>query len=64
MAIFEEDDEQPKPTPHRIGEELAMLSEAELAERVTMLKAEIERIEAALEAKLASREAAASHFKS
>jgi uncharacterized small protein (DUF1192 family) len=63
MASMDED-ERPKTAPHKVGEDLATLSEAELAERVTMLKAEIDRIEAELKAKRASREAAASIFKS
>ena len=59
------DDDRPKPPePHRVGEDLSSLSEAELAERINLLKAEIERIEAALKAKRASRDAAAAHFKS
>jgi uncharacterized small protein (DUF1192 family) len=62
MSIFDEDD-RPKPTVHSLGEELATLSEVELDERIVLLRAEIERIEAALATKKASREAAAAHFK-
>lgn len=63
MALFD-DDERPKPTVHSIGEALEALSEAELAERVAVLGDEIKRLEVALAAKKASREAAAAHFKS
>ena len=62
MAIFEEDD-RPTPFVHSVGEQLATLSEVELADRIVLLWAEIERIEATLAAKKASREAAAAHFK-
>jgi uncharacterized small protein (DUF1192 family) len=63
MALMDED-ERPRLVPHRVGEDLATLSEAELAERIDLLKSEIERLAAALSAKRASREAAASVFKS
>jgi uncharacterized small protein (DUF1192 family) len=63
MALMDED-ERPKPVPHRVGEDLATLSEAELDERIALLKSEIERLQAALDAKRASRAAAASVFKS
>ena len=62
MSIFDDDD-QPKPTIHSLGEELATLSEVELDERIVLLRAEIERIEAALASKKASRQAASAHFK-
>ena len=62
MAIF--DDDAPKKKPiHEIGEDLAKLSLDELAARVTVLKAEIARLEAAADAKRASATAAASFFK-
>lgn len=62
MAIF--DEEAPKrKAVHEIGEDLSKLSLDELAERVAMLKAEIERIEEAAAAKKASADVAASFFK-
>jgi uncharacterized small protein (DUF1192 family) len=53
-----------KKTIHEIGENLDTLSAHELGERIGLLKAEIERLEAARAAKEASRAAAASFFKS
>lgn len=63
MAVFE-DDARPKPAAHIVGEELTAISEAELAERIQLLQAEIKRIEEVLASKRASRLAAAAHFKS
>ena len=51
-------------THHDIGQKLEALSVAELGERMEILQAEIERLEAARRAKLASAEAANSFFKS
>jgi uncharacterized small protein (DUF1192 family) len=59
-----EDEDLPKKRKaHEIGEELAALSLDELAERIALLRAEIARIEAAIIAKRASAEVAASFFK-
>ncbi len=62
MAAF--DDEAPKKKlVHEIGEDLSKLSIEELGERIEVLKAEISRIEAALNAKRASADAAETFFK-
>ena len=62
MAMF--DEEAPKKKlAHEIGEDLSKLSLDELADRIEVLKAEIARIEAVLEAKKASATAAESFFK-
>jgi len=62
MAV--EDEERPKKkVVHEVGEDLATLSLAELAERVEILKAEIARIEEAAAAKRASADAAEGFFK-
>ncbi len=53
-----------KKTTHEIGENLDMLSVHEIAERVELLRAEIERLETAGKAKEASRRAADGFFKS
>jgi uncharacterized small protein (DUF1192 family) len=63
MAFMDDDRPKAPPEPHRVGEDLSRLSEAELAIRIDLLKAEIERIDGALKAKRASRDAAAAHFK-
>ena len=53
-----------KPAAYGLGELLDDLSAPELAERIAALKAEIERLEAAIGARAATREAAAAFFKS
>jgi uncharacterized small protein (DUF1192 family) len=62
MAADEEDRPRKKIT-HEIGQDLALLSVAELDERVALLKAEIERLQAASASKQASRSAADKFFK-
>jgi uncharacterized small protein (DUF1192 family) len=63
------DDESPfgekrKPiAAHEIGQNLDDLSAPELAERIGLLRAEIERLERAIEARQATRAAAHSAFK-
>jgi uncharacterized small protein (DUF1192 family) len=61
-----DEDEAPRlpPTAHVIGQVLDELSVAELGERIAMLRAEIERLEGARQAKEASRASAATFFKS
>ena len=67
MAAF--DDESPfgkSPKPllaHEIGQNLDDLSAPELMERITVLRAEIERLERAIEARQVTRAAADSAFK-
>jgi uncharacterized small protein (DUF1192 family) len=67
MALF--DDMDPfgappkKKTTHEIGQSLDTLSVDELDERVSLLREEIARLEAARAGKVASRAAAASVFK-
>jgi uncharacterized small protein (DUF1192 family) len=62
MAIFDEEPAKKK-LAHEVGEDLSRLSLDELAARVALLKAEIERIEAAAAAKRASASAAEGFFK-
>ena len=58
------DDDRPKPTPrHEIGQDLALLSIGELEERIALLKAEIDRIEAVKAAKDQHLSAAAALFR-
>jgi uncharacterized small protein (DUF1192 family) len=58
------DDERPaRKITHELGQDLSRLSVDELAERVVMLKLEIERLEAARVQKDASRRAADAFFK-
>lgn len=68
MADFEEEQifgrKPPKSLPtHMIGQLIDDLSAAELAERIGLLQAEIARLEQAIEARHATRNAAAAAFK-
>jgi uncharacterized small protein (DUF1192 family) len=62
MAI-EDDDKPRKKLTHEIGQDLSLLSVEELAERIALLSAEIERLQAAMTKKRASRDAADRFFK-
>jgi uncharacterized small protein (DUF1192 family) len=63
MAI--EDDEKPRrKITHDIGQDLSLLSVDELGERIALLTTEIGRLQAEIDKKRASRDAAASFFKS
>ena len=62
MAI-EDDDKPRKKITHEIGQDPSLLSVEELTERIALLKAEIERLEAAAAKKRASKDAANSFFK-
>ena len=53
-----------KPPVHAIGQPIDDLSAPELAERIALLKAEIERLERAIVQRQATRNAAAVFFKS
>jgi uncharacterized small protein (DUF1192 family) len=60
-----EDEDRPRKTvAHEIGQDLSMLSVEELTARIALLRGEIDRLEAALAKKRASRDAADSFFKS
>ena len=67
MAGFDDDavfGPKPKaPLAHEIGQILDALSAPELAERIVLLRSEIDRLEKAIEARQATRAAAASIFK-
>jgi uncharacterized small protein (DUF1192 family) len=63
MAADDEDRPRKKIT-HDIGQDLSLLSVAELAERIVLLQGEIERLQAASAAKQASRNVADKFFKS
>lgn len=61
---IEDDDRPRKKISHEIGQDLSLLSLEELTERIALLRSEIERLEAASTKKRASKDAAASFFKS
>jgi uncharacterized small protein (DUF1192 family) len=62
MAI-DEDDRPRKKVTHEIGQDLSLLSVEELTERVALMSSEIERLQAAMSKKRASKDAADSFFK-
>jgi uncharacterized small protein (DUF1192 family) len=63
MAANEEEDRPKKKLVHEIGQDLALLSIEELAERIALLTTEIDRLDAARAKKQASRSAADQFFK-
>src|SRR4030081_2123133 len=62
MAI-EDDDKPRKKVTHEIGQDLSLLSVEELTERIALMTSEIERLQAAMNKKRASKDAADSFFK-
>lgn len=62
MALFEEEAIGPKRI-HEIGQDLSFLSVDELRERIRLLQAETARLEAEIEAKGTTRQAAEALFR-
>lgn len=58
-----DDEPKPKRPPHIVGEDVSLLSAAELEIRIGLLKAEIERLEAERKARGATRSAAEALFR-
>jgi uncharacterized small protein (DUF1192 family) len=63
MPAIDEDDKPKKKVTHEIGQDLTLLSVEELGARVQLLRDEIQRIEADMTQKRASRAAADQFFK-
>ena len=63
MPAIDDDDRPKKKITHEIGQELTLLSVAELDERVALLREEIARLEADKVKKQAQRSAADQFFK-
>jgi uncharacterized small protein (DUF1192 family) len=66
MAGFDDEAlnvKRPKPAVHEIGQNIDDISAPELAERIAALKSEIERLERAIAAREATKDAAAAFFK-
>ena len=63
MAAVDSDELPKKKVTHDLGQDLALLSAGELAERVALLKDEIARLEAEIARKHASKSAADTFFK-
>ncbi len=63
MPAIDPDDLPKKKVTHELGQDLALLSVAELSERIRLLKEEIARLEAEMASKRASQTAADAFFK-
>ena len=63
MPAIDDDDKPKKKLAHEIGQDLTLLSVEELGARVQLLHDEIQRIEADITQKRASRSAADQFFK-
>jgi uncharacterized small protein (DUF1192 family) len=63
MPAIDEEDKPKKKIAHEIGQDLALLSVAELADRIGFLKDEIARLEAEMARKRVSQSAADAFFK-
>ncbi len=63
MPAFDEEDRPKKKVSHEIGQDLTLLSVAELQDRIALMREEIGRLEADIAKKQASRSAADSFFK-
>lgn len=63
MAAVDPEELPKKKITHDLGQDLALLSAGELAERVGLLKDEIARLEAEIARKHASKSAADTFFK-
>lgn len=62
MALFD-DEPLRKPKAHEVGQDLSLLSVGELRERIGLLHAEIERLEADLRSKDTTKDAAEALFR-
>jgi len=63
MAAVDDDDRPKKTVTHEIGQDLSLLSVSELKQRITLMRAEIGRLEADIAKKQSSRSAADMFFK-
>ena len=63
MAAIDDDDRPKKKVSHEIGQELSLLSVAELNDRIALMRAEIARLEADIAKKQATRSVADQFFK-
>jgi len=63
MPAVDDDDKPKKKVVHEIGQDLSLLSVAELQERIALMQAEIARLEADSARKQSTRSAADLFFK-
>jgi len=62
MALFDDEAARPKRI-HEIGQDLSLLSADELRERIHLLQAEMARLEAEIDARGSTRQAAEALFR-
>jgi uncharacterized small protein (DUF1192 family) len=63
MPAIDEDDRPKKKISHEIGQDISLLSVAELNDRIALMKNEIARLEADIKKKNSSRNVADQFFK-
>ena len=63
MPAIEDDDRPKKKITHEIGQDLYLLSVAELSDRISLMKVEISRLEADIKKKNSTRNVADEFFK-
>ena len=63
MPAVDDDDKPKKKISHEIGQDLTLLSAAELTDRIALLQDEIGRLEADMDKKRAVKSAADTFFK-
>ena len=63
MPAFDDEEAPKKKLAHEIGQDLTLLSAAELADRIALLKGEVARLEADIAKKQAVKSAADLFFK-
>ena len=63
MPAFDDEERPKKKIAHEIGQDLTLLSVAELNERIALMREEIVRLEADIAKKQSSRSAADQFFK-
>jgi uncharacterized small protein (DUF1192 family) len=63
MPAFDDEDRPKKKIAHEIGQDLTLLSVAELTDRIGLMREEISRLEADIAKKQATRSAADQFFK-
>jgi uncharacterized small protein (DUF1192 family) len=63
MPAFDDEDRPKKKIAHEIGQDLTLLSVAELTDRIGLMREEIARLEADIAKKQATRSAADQFFK-
>jgi uncharacterized small protein (DUF1192 family) len=63
MPLIDEDDKPKKKVAHEIGQDLALLSVAELEARIMLMRDEIARLEADIARKRSTKAAADQFFK-